>query len=329
MYATVHRTEQWFSHHHVALAALIVLLAMVILGGARYVTLPRAAAPEAVVAPAHNAAAVAAIARYGNAKERQAEMQDRTLIPSVLAPSDSAAAAGVNGFVQAHASVPAYALLEPAAQSAASYIQQHAIVNAAPVMSAIAPEAAASGVDGYIGVHNAVPTRAAVEPAVQSVASYIQQHALMSAAAYEAAAQGVNSYVAAHSAIAEHAQFVAAETQSVADYLRAHAAMIVSAPTAQQRYQDMKERQAETQDRTTVPVPLSGPAVAQLRYQAMKETQAEMQDRTMAVAGPTAAQNAAYQYRMARLQDLNTSGDPELDAGLLPGALASSRSGPH
>ena len=38
MYATMHRTEQWFSHHHLALAALIALLAALVLGGLRYVT---------------------------------------------------------------------------------------------------------------------------------------------------------------------------------------------------------------------------------------------------------------------------------------------------
>ena len=47
-----------------------------------------------------------------------------------------------------------------------------------------------------------------------------------------AAPIGVAGYLAAHNAIPEHAQFVAPETQSAADYLRAHAAMIVSASPA-------------------------------------------------------------------------------------------------
>ena len=188
MYATIHRTEQWFSHHHLALGALIALLAVVIIGLARSVTL-YAPAPTAPAIKAPSAAYSAAVTRYQVLKAAQAEAQDRTAAVIVPGP------------------------------------------------------------------------RALI-------------------------------------------------------------------PTAEQRYLDFKERQAETQDRTTVPSSSAPIPAAQQRYQNAKKRQAEMQDRA-AAAGPTAAQSAQYQMAMMRLRDLNTRGDPELDAGLLPGAYADARSGPH
>lgn len=187
MVATMHRTEQWLSHHHLALAALVTLLAVVIIGLARSLTwtMPAPVAPE-IKAP--SAAYSAAVTRYQNAKERQAEVQDRAV--AATAPS--------------------------------------AII-----------------------------------------------------------------------------------------------------PTAQQRYLDLKERQAETQDRTTAPTSSTTAPAAMQRYQNAKERQAEMQDRAVAVSGPTAAQNAEYQQQRLRLREMNTSGDPELDAGLMPGAYSDARSGPH
>ncbi|MFN8496797.1 MAG: hypothetical protein U0641_02995 [Anaerolineae bacterium] len=94
MYATIHRTEQWFSHHHLALALLIALLAAVIVGGARYVTLPRPA-------------------------------------PSAInALTDNAATSGVAGYIAAHAAVPAQAAVEAGAQGVAGYIGAHAAMSA-------------------------------------------------------------------------------------------------------------------------------------------------------------------------------------------------------
>ncbi|MFN8485620.1 MAG: hypothetical protein U0768_21480 [Anaerolineae bacterium] len=248
MYATMRKTEQWFSHHHLALALLIALLAVVIVDGARYLTLPQPA-PVVTQPWAPSAAYSAAMTRYQAVKEAQAEMLDRT----VAAPAHSEAAL------------------------------------AAMARYGSAKEAQAEMLDRTV----AAPAHS--EAALAAMARY---------------------------GSAKEAQ---AETQD-----RTVAPAIPAAVTDPfQRYQDMKERQAETQDRSPVPVPVSGPSAAQARYGAMKEAQAEMQDRTVAMAGPTAAQNAVYQRELARLRDLNTSGDPELDAGLLPGAFSDTRSGPH
>lgn len=51
----------------------------------------------------------------------------------------------------------------------------------------------------------------------------------------------------------------------------------------------------------------------------------------VAVTGPQASVRSATEYasQMARLRDLNTSGDPALDAGLLPLRAAGQQGGPY
>ncbi len=246
MYATMHRTEQWFSHHHLALAALIALLAALVLGGLRYVTLP-APAPAVTEIPAPSAAYSAAVTRYQGVKAQQAEMLDRMMVP---APSAA--------FVAAQAR---YQTMKE--RQADMQDRTTAFVASVPMVDAR-----------------------------QRYQSAKEQQADMR------------------------------DTTMVPP-----ASIAVTA--AQQRFLDMKERQAETRDRSTAPASSITLPASVARYENAKERQAAMQDRTGAVTGPTAAENAQYQWQMNRLQEMNTSGDPELDAGLLPGAYSDARSGPH
>ena len=247
MYATMHRTEQWLSHHHLALGALIVLLAVVIIGLARSIVWV-APAPTAPEMKAPSAAYSAAVTRYQALKAAQADLQDRTA--AIVVPG-------------------------PAADARQRYL------GAKETQAEMQDRTAAIVVPG---------------PAADARQRYLGTK----------------------------------ETQAeLRDSTTAVAAPSALIPTAAQRYQDLKERQAETQDRSTAPLSsLVGPVGVQ-RYESMKERQAELRDRAVAVSGPTMEENAQYGWRMTRLAEMNTSGDPELDAGLLPGAYADTRSEPH